>query len=93
LVILLISGKRSAPFSLTRKLRFEPYKVTISDALKAKSRLALRWLEFGRPFVAIHMASARYFENFLSAQKGLSPRSVAFEKLQKECTIETEVTI
>jgi hypothetical protein len=60
LVDLLISAKRKAPLNLSRTVHFGEEAITVID--KVRGRLPMRWIEFGRPFVAIHMASARYFE-------------------------------
>ena len=65
LVQLLISGKKTAPIVLSRKLEFRPEQVIVTDTIRREGNITLRWLEFGQPFVAIHMASSRYFENFL----------------------------
>jgi hypothetical protein len=60
LVNLLITAKRQAPLNLSRTVQFGEETITVTDRIKG--RLPMRWLECGRPFVAIHMASARYFE-------------------------------
>ncbi len=93
LVRLLISGKRSLPLSLTRVVKFESERVIVTDVLRIKGQIAMRWLEFGRPFVAIHMASARYFENFPSAAIGMTSYKVDVEKLLVSGEIERQVII
>jgi hypothetical protein len=60
LVKFFISSKQTVPLKLIRKIRFTEKNITVTDKIEGK--LSLRWLEYGRPFTAIHMASARYFE-------------------------------
>ncbi len=55
----LISRRNPLPLRLQRTVVFSSDTVTVSDRLDGS--LHLRWLEYGHPFVAIHMASARYF--------------------------------
>jgi hypothetical protein len=66
LVRLLISGKRSEPLTLSRLITFEAEQIIIEDQLTTQRPLQLRWLVCGGPFVAIHMASSRYFQGFSS---------------------------
>lgn len=65
LVDLLITAKRKAPLNLSRTVHFGEETITVID--KVKGNLSMRWIECGRPFVAIHMASARYFEGAAGA--------------------------
>lgn len=83
LVRLLISGKRVVPLHLTRTVKFETDCVIVTDELQLRGRLALRWLEYGRPFVAIHMASARYFEGW-PPSSGIEPPQVDVTKLNSQ---------
>jgi hypothetical protein len=62
LVRFLITGKKTVPLDLTRIVEFQSEQVIITDLLSVRGQITLRWLEFGRPFVGIHMASARYFD-------------------------------
>lgn len=91
LVRLLISGKRSEPLHLKRHIKFESERVVLSDKLSMTGQITLNWLEFGRPFVAIHMASARYFEGFLGSHP--SPCQVEVKALNgdKQLQIQTIV--
>jgi hypothetical protein len=91
LVDMLISGKRTVPLSLTRIVHFEVDQVVVRDALRIGARLGLEWLEFGRPFVAIHMASARYFEGFRSAMG--DAHQVDVEELLAVGELESQVMI
>jgi hypothetical protein len=59
LVHLAMNKKRIVPLKLNRTVKFGTETVTVSDRIHGP--LQLRWLEYGRPFVAIHMASARYY--------------------------------
>jgi len=60
LVKFFISGKQTVPLKLIRTIKFGEKNITLID--KIEGRLSLRWLEYGRPFTSIHMASARYLE-------------------------------
>jgi hypothetical protein len=60
LAVWFIRAKRAVPLHLERTIIFNKKYIKISDLLRGK--LHLRWLECGGPFVAVHMASARYFE-------------------------------
>ena len=62
LVQLLISGKKSYPIYLTRSIVLEKKNVTIKDQLNKPKKISFEWLEFGRPFTAVHMASAKYYQ-------------------------------
>ncbi len=91
LVNLLISGKRTVPFRLTRVIRFEDEHLVIEDVVRCERALDLRWLEFGRPFVAIHMASARYFEGFESMTQ--EAHRIDVETLNRTREIKDQVSI
>jgi hypothetical protein len=80
LVNLLISGKKTVGLDLTRILRFEEEQIVIKDVLKARDDFKLQWLHYGKPFVAIHMASARYFDGHYEKPKVSTP-SVSTESL------------
>jgi len=93
LVKRLITGKRATALDLIRTIRFEKEHVIIHDVVRSHAPMALAWLEFGRPFVAIHMASARYFENASSAGSGWPARSISVETLRRDSFVESEVVI
>ncbi|HET7462296.1 MAG TPA: hypothetical protein VFJ82_13670 [Longimicrobium sp.] len=84
LVRLLISGGKPAPLSLRRTVRVAAEGVRIDDVLRAEKGTRLRSLECGRPFVAIHMASARYFESADLAAAAFEPRPVDVEALARD---------
>ncbi len=90
LVRLLISGKAAVPLRLTRRIRFEPAQVVVEDTLRVDGRLRLRWLEYGRPFVAIHMASARYFDASASVSR---PTRVDVARLARQGELRVETVI
>jgi hypothetical protein len=90
---LLIRGKNKFPLFLHREVRYEPERVTIRDVLTLAKPADLRWLEYGRPFVGIHMASARYFENEFVAHGNLEGMSVLPDELLKRGSMEIEVVI
>jgi hypothetical protein len=93
LVRMLIRAGKRAPISLTRSVRFERKSIVIRDVLHATRGVSLQWLEFGRSFVSIHMASAHYFENFSQAPSRFSARQVEVEELKKYGTLEVQTTI
>jgi hypothetical protein len=64
LVRRLISGKHRIPLCLRRKVIFSADYIEIEDRFSVEKPLSLLWLKCGVPFVAIHMASARYFQGF-----------------------------
>lgn len=63
----LMAVQRPVPLALERRISFTPERVEIDDAIRASAPVAVRRLECGAPFVAIHMASARYFPGFAGA--------------------------
>jgi hypothetical protein len=62
LVKLLISGKDRWEIQLQRRVQFTTSKIIVEDRLTKSQKVKLRWLELGRRFVGIHMASAKYFQ-------------------------------
>lgn len=93
LVRVLISGKRTVPLTLTRTIAFERDQVHITDVLRSEKGMTLKWLEFGQPFVAIHMASARYFEGSRPGSREKWVRKVDVGKLNALCELHQQVTI
>jgi len=93
LVRLLISGKRRAPLSLKRRITFGQNQISIQDSFSLKGKLHLSWLECGRDFSAIHMASANYFENYAAASTTKDAQVVSVENLVETGHLETGVTI
>ncbi len=90
LVHLLIRGKRRAPLELRRHIRFESEQIRVTDTLQTRGKIALHRLEYGRPFVAIHMASANYFQGAAVVRPACS---VDIEPLEKLGEVKTQVTI
>jgi hypothetical protein len=90
LVRLLITAKRGAPLKLTRTVEFGAEAITVTDRING--RLPLRWIECGRPFVAIHMASARYFEG-AAGTVVWRPRRFDVEALRRTGELEHQVEI
>jgi len=90
LVQFLMNKKRSLPLKLTRTVKFGVKTVTVVDRIQGS--LQLRWLEYGRPFVAIHMASARYFEGTAGASAWL-PRRIDVIALHRSGEFECQVEI
>lgn len=92
LVRLLISGKRRIPLHLQRTVTFAADKVVITDTLRCTGRVSLRWLVYGGPFVAIHMASSRYFEG-AAAALSQSPVQIDVPTLIRQGEVRQQVTI
>jgi hypothetical protein len=92
LVKLLISGGRKLPLSLRRTVRIGTDSVQIVDVVTAPRGTRMASLECGRPFVGIHMASARYFEH--AGLAAFAPRGVDVEALARtgEARLELEAT-
>jgi hypothetical protein len=88
---LLIVGKDQLPLSLKRMVVFSPASVEVRDSIWAEASLELDWLSYGRPFVSIHMASAKYFEN--EGASNFDGRQVQVDELNERRMIEMQVTI
>ncbi|HVR40846.1 MAG TPA: hypothetical protein VMU84_17270 [Thermoanaerobaculia bacterium] len=86
LVRLLITGRATAPLSLTRTIRFGD-RITIEDRIALTSDVTVRRLECGRRFVSIHMASARYYEGSHFEK----PHRVDVERLNRERQVTTVI--
>jgi hypothetical protein len=92
LVRLLISGKHTVPLHLKRTITFAAEYIRVTDTLTMTGSLQLRWLQCGHPFVAIHMASARYFEN-AAAVSAANVQQVDVAELAAQGTLHHQVTI
>jgi hypothetical protein len=66
LVRLLIAGAKPTGLKLTRRIAFGENSIVIDDRIDGRN-IALRSLEYGRPFVSIHMASSRYYPGFAAS--------------------------
>lgn len=93
LVNRLIRNKTRVPVTLSREVKFESGRVIVRDRLTMNRPLDIRWLEFGRAFVGIHMASARYFENPGTAAGNLTGQPVALDELLKTGSTKIEAII
>lgn len=93
LVRLLIRGGIGAPVALRRTVRTGGDRVVIEDELRLSRGAPLRWLECGRPFVAIHMASARYYEHAAAAAAAWPPRRVDVQRLGRDGVVRQEITV
>jgi hypothetical protein len=90
LVRLLISGKQAAPLQLTRAITWQDEQVQVRDVITRTGEIKLAWLRCGRPFVAIHMASAGYFEQWPTAASGVD-RAVEVAILQNKRVVEQTI--
>jgi hypothetical protein len=92
LVRLLISGKRRYGMQLQRRVRFEADRVVVEDRVSKSPGLKVDWLEFGRRFVGIHMASARYFEGRQLGQP-LPVLQIDVERLNRQGHLDERVVV
>jgi len=93
LVKLLMRSSRRVPLSLVRNVHFGQEQVEVHDVIRLSRRIDLKKLEYGRPFVSIHMASARYFENFETAASALHRIDVPVGHLLQNGVQENRVVI
>jgi hypothetical protein len=93
LVNMLITQKRAAPLHLTRRVDFASGFVTISDKIQIVGKIKLKRLEYGSPYVAIHMASAGYFEGAQMDTNPPLPRRLDVSRLQATGEIQAEVVV
>jgi hypothetical protein len=94
LVRMLISGKKAVPLTLERSVIFGEDSIRIEDVIRQNKSEPLRWLTYGRSFVSIHMASARYFERF--PEQGdctLDGLAVNVKQLHRDGSVTQEITI
>jgi hypothetical protein len=79
---LLITGVRRRPVQVRRLVRFDPESVFVHDEITRSGRVTLSWLQSGRRFVSIHMASAKYFDGARPAASrgGAAPDVEAFNR-------------
>jgi len=92
LVRLLISGKRQYAMQLQRRVRFEPHQVVVEDRVLKSPGVKVAWLEFGRRFVSIHMASARYFEG-RQLDELLSVPQIDVDRLSQQQYLDVRVVV
>lgn len=88
---MLIVGKNRLPLSLKRTVKFGADIIEVNDSIRSKPSFRLKWLSYGQPFVSIHMASAKYFEN--EGNVNFSGVQVPVEKLNKSQVVEMQVKI
>lgn len=93
LVKLLIRSRSRTPLSLTRKIFFRQDQVEVQDEIRMSRPVRLKRLEYARPFVSIHMASAGYFENFETASSLLKGVEVPVNELMSNGVLERRVVV
>lgn len=93
LVRLLISGGKPLPLTLRRTVTVGAGEVRITDQVSAPAGARMRGLECGRPFVGIHMASARYYEHAGLAAAAFPPRAANVEELARTGKTGMEVAV
>jgi hypothetical protein len=64
LVRLLISGRKTVPLHMVRRVEFTTVGISVRDRIESTGGPVLISLGCGRPFVAVHMASSRYYPGF-----------------------------
>jgi hypothetical protein len=88
----LITGKKRYPVTLRRKVTFSPGEVIVEDELSKEPRLKFRWLEYGRKFSSIHMASAKYFQGQFW-ERTLEPQRIDLARFDSQGKINIETRI
>lgn len=91
MVKMFITKKRRTSLCLQREITFNAEQITIKDKFTKDHNISLLWLETGRRFCAIHMASAGYFESYQACRIGNKVRSVDVEQLNSEDLVTSEV--
>lgn len=86
----LITGKKSFPMKLTRLMEFKE-KIHIKDTIRIEGLMDLQWLECGRSFFSIHMASARYFPDFITSPSDVSV--IDIQTLMNNRSITREIVV
>jgi hypothetical protein len=86
LVRLLISDRKGVSVRLRRTVLFGKDRVILKDELSKSRRLKFWFLKCGVPFVAIHTASARYYEKITNSGI-LDPVSVDLDQLNSENSV------
>lgn len=79
----LITRKKKYPVKIRRKFHINNNSIRIEDVLEKPGRIQFRWLEYGRKFSTIHMASSKYFQEQIFADK-IVPKTIDIEKFNKE---------
>lgn len=92
LVRMLISGKRPYPMELKRQIKFEKRRVLVKDRLALSAGLKLHSLAFGKKFIAIHMASAKYFEG-PQLEPSIPGPWIDMDRLNRERHLEVQFSI
>ena len=92
MIKLLITGKKRFSVTLRRNVTFSPEMVVVRDELFKPSRLKFRWLEYGRKFSTIHMASAKYFQSQFWT-KTLEPHIIDLARFNSENSIMIETRV
>lgn len=93
IVNVLIRKKQRIRLELDRTVLFGPKNVTVNDRLRLGDKLNICRLEFGRPFVAVHMASAGYFKGYPVSDVSLSSISLDTTVLNSNGDLTYQVTI
>ena len=93
MVRLLITGKNEAPLTLNRHLRFEARKIIIEDKVTLEPDKKIDYLAFGKPFVAIHMASSRYTDSSVLNPISGQVQTVDVDALNANKTVTTTTTV
>ena len=70
---MLFTTKKGYPVSIIRNVRFEEDKIFIEDAIEKKGNIKFKFLESGRNFFCIHMASSKYFQEQQLVEMGKNP--------------------
>lgn len=88
---MLIVGKSKFPASLKRVVKFGGDFIEVYDQIRSDGSRKFKWLSYGQPFVAIHMASAKYFEN--ENNVNFDGIQIPVKQLNEHQIVETQVKI
>ncbi|HIH44341.1 MAG TPA: hypothetical protein HA257_04450 [Candidatus Methanoperedenaceae archaeon] len=88
----LITRKKKYPVKIQRKFHIDDNSIRIEDVLEKPGRIQFKWLEYGRKFSTIHMASSKYFQEQIFADR-IEPKVIDIEKFNKENCLMIETII
>jgi hypothetical protein len=86
LVKMLIRPGSEVPVTLTRRVEIGDDEIRVCDWVQTGADARFRWLEGGRPFVSIHMASARYLDGEAALQRPRTVRAADVARLASDGT-------
>ncbi len=92
IIKLLITSKNKYSVVLTRIIEFNANSVIIKDEIVNTTKQQFAWLEYGRKFSTIHMASSKYFQNQYW-EETVPPQNINITRLNAENKVNIETRI